>query len=347
MKISNIDLNQIDKFLSFNKRAYPLRKNIEKRFQYQIIDNPFLEDKNNPYGFFSYEDDKITGQFLINSFNFHFFGRDCKGFLACDFYVSENHRGECGAILALKAIRSFKPYFAIGVTEIAKKIHLSLGTKILGSLNKFIWLSNIFSPIIIIKYLLFKNKRIIKPNKTIQFPQNIITRGVEFKLINYLDSWTDYHWDDSLEFSRSLDFLSWRFFGSLKGYYFYLSQKTNNPFYFVVRKSIWKGLLLLLIVDYKIPYNDINAWQAVLKSSKLLAKMNSCDGVLTFSSHRFFDNGLKKSLFLKIGNPNLILTNFETSFSTKDINKRNSVFATMADSDTDFNFDESYSPFGL
>ena len=213
MKISNFNLNQFDSFLSFNKNIYPLRNNLEKRFQYQIIDNPFLKNKNNPYGFVSYnEDDQIIGQFLLNPFMFHFSGRDFNGFLACDYYVSENYRGECGAILALKAIRSFKPYFAIGVTEIAKKIHLSLGTKIIGSLDKFVWFRNIFSPIILIKYLLFKNKNIIRQNKKIQFPKKIVTHGVEFKLIEYLDSWNDYHWNDIIEFSRSLDFLRWRFF---------------------------------------------------------------------------------------------------------------------------------------
>ena len=348
MKVANLDLKEIDNFLNFNKKIYPERKNVKKRFQYQLIDNPALEDKTYPRIFLSFnENNEIVGQFLLNPFEFHFSGKGYKGFLGCDYYVLENYRGAYGAILALRAIRSSKSYFAIGVTEIAKKIHLSLGTKIIGSLNKFIWFRNIFIPILIAKNLISKNNSLMEYNKDSRFPASLSSHGVEFKLIENLDGWNDYHWDNTLEFSRPLDFLRWRFWGNLENYYFYLTKEFKNPYYFVVRKSTWKGLLLLSIVDYKIPYQDKRAWQTILKASKLLAKMSNCNGVVTFSSHKFFDDLLQKDFFFKIGKPNLILTNANINFSTENINKRNLVFATMADSDIDFDFNESYSPHGL
>jgi len=349
MRISGLEIDQVENFLNFNKKIYPQRNNERERFQYHLINNPLLKDKTHPYGFLAFnENNEIVGQFLLNPCEFYFSGQDYKGFFGCDYYVLEGYRGALGAFLAFKTIRSSKSYFAIGVTEIAQKIHLSLGTKIIGSLEKFIWFRNFFSPILVAKSLIAKNNSsLAKYNKNNHFPENLFSLGKEFKLVEYLDTWDNYHWNNTLEFSRSLEFLKWRFFGNLKGYYFYLSKDPKNLFYFTVRKSIWRGLFLIIIVDYKIPFQDKDAWKAILNASKLLAKLNNSDGVLTLSSHKFFDEGLRKEFFLKIGNPNLILTNVNINFSIEDAKRRNLVYATMADSDTDLNFDEALLKYSL
>ncbi|MBI5375230.1 MAG: hypothetical protein HZA77_07325 [Candidatus Schekmanbacteria bacterium] len=348
MKIAKIEPARIDNFLDFNKKSFPERKNTSERFKYQFIENPLLQDKEHPHGYLCYNDnDEIAGQFMASPFEFHLSGRDYKGYFGCDYYVSENSRGISGAVLACKAIRSYRPYFAIGLTETAKKIHLSLGTKVLGNLRKFIWVRNLINPLLITAKLYSKEGAKEGYYKNRRSPEKISSYGEEFVLADNSDGWNNYHWTDTLEFSRSPEFLKWRFFGTLKGYYFYLSKKSKNQSYFVVRKSMWRGMQFLLLLDYKVPYQDEKAFLAILKASKLLAKELGCDGVITFSSHMFFDQGLKKSFFFKIGNQNLILTNADIDSRESSINKREFVYATIADSDIDFDFDEGLCEYGF
>ena len=47
-KISNLNVSQLKEFMKFNKKAYPERVNAKKRFQWFFLDNPALEDKENP-----------------------------------------------------------------------------------------------------------------------------------------------------------------------------------------------------------------------------------------------------------------------------------------------------------
>ena len=156
-----------------------------------------------------------------------------------------------------------------------------------------------------------------------------------------LTEWEDYHWESTLEFSRSSEFLKWRFFNNYQKYWFYLEENQNNgskPMYFVVGKVFWKGVNILMLVDYKLPFGDTKGWKSILKLSKILAKKNNCDAIVTMSSHCFFDKGLKKNLFFRVGKKDLIITNAKIDLPKEKIHDRNFVYATMADSDLEFPF---------
>lgn len=338
-KISNLNVSQLKEFMKFNKKAYPERVNAKKRFQWFFLDNPALEDKENPNVLLYYKGNEIIGQFLLNPFEWHFNGKDYKGYWGVDYYVLKEHRSAGGALLAMKAIRGYKPYFTIGPSEVSKKIHLFFRTKIIGCVNKFIWFRNPFAAFLLAMNILFKKKS-DKKFKELEFPLSLYSNGIKFKLVNELSDWNEYHWNNTIEFSRSLEFLRWRFFNSFKKYYFYLINDSTMPAYFVVRKCFWRGLILLVIVDYKIPYGDINSWMSILKTSKLLAKITNCDGVIIMSSHQVFDKELKKNLFIKVGKGSLIITNAKIDVSDKVIQNRNLVYATMADCDLDINLAE-------
>jgi hypothetical protein len=63
-----------------------------------------------------------------------------------------------------------------------------------------------------------------------------------------------------------------------------------------------------------------------------------CDGVITHSSHRFFDRELKSNMFFKVGRDNFIMTYSKFHFPQNAFEERNFVLATSADSDVDLNF---------
>jgi hypothetical protein len=341
--LSSLDLSQLHNFIEFNQKSYPKRKNIEKHFKWQFLENPLLENKEKPNVLLCKKKDKIVGQFLFNPIEWYCLGKSYRSNWGVDNYVLEEHRGISGALMALKLIRGEIPYFGTGPSEIAKKMFLPAGLKTVGDMQRFFWFRNPLAPLIIAKHLLFRNSP-LKANQKVRddcFPPELFLNGYKFKLIKDLDNWEDHHWNDTLEFSRSREFLKWRFFNSFKKYHFYLADNSDDlqkPIYFVVRKYFWKGVSLLFVVDYKIPQGGVLGWRSILKASKSLAKINHCDGILTMSSHKFFDKELRKKLFFKVGKENLIITNTQLDVSDKIIQDRNLIYATMADSDLEFAF---------
>lgn len=340
MKICGLSPDYFDELIAFNEKVYPERKNFRYRFDAQFLSNPLLEKKEKPYGYISLSDkNEIVGQFLITPCQFHFTGKDYSGFFGNDFFVLEECRGEHGAMLALKAIRGSKPYFAIGVTEKALKIHLSVKTRVIGSMYKFVWFRNILSPLKMAKNIISGSGIASAKGKNEKFPEHINISGNEIKLSAIPEQREDYHWENALEFCRPANFLKWRFGGKPGNYGFYTFQSGYKDCYFVVRKCLWKGLNLLAIVDYRIPDRDEDSWITVMKASKKLAKTLKSDGMVTYSSNSFFDNLLKKEFFLRAGRPCYIMTNAKIDIPGNDVEERNSLFVTMADSDIDLNFD--------
>lgn len=337
MTILSLDIFRIKEFIDFNQRIYPERKDVEKHFQWQILDNPILENKKKPYVLLYYEKGKIVGQFLLNPFEWHFLERTYRGYFGINYYVLNEQRGVGGALLAMKAIRGYTPYFTIGPSEVSKKIHLSLKTRIVGNIHRFVWFRNFFVLLLIAVNIVFKNRLqlICRKDKEIRCPSLLSLNRFEFRLVTKLGDLKEYYWSKTLEFSRSPEFLRWRFFNDFKKYYFYLADNPGKYIYFVIRKYNWRGLIFLAIVDYKVPKGDFSSWRAILKASKILAKKNNCDGVITVSSHQFFDSELKRTGFIKIGRENPILTNAEMDILDKVIQDRNFVYVTMADGDID------------
>lgn len=343
MRISNLTKDQYRKFLKFNSEIYPARKDLAERFWVQLLDNPLLEDRSNPNILIAYnEDNQIIGQFVLMPFEYHFGSKCSKAFFGCDYFVSEEYRKTgAGALLALRAVNSFKPYFTMDVNEDAKKIHLSLNAEIIGSLYKFIWIRKVQGPIRMLLDSIFTEKLTSSHNRfeKMEFPETLRVSNFGYKLVDLLIQWEDLNWNDSiLEFSRSLEFINWRFLNRYHKYYFYMLDETNSSTYFVVREAFLKGLNLLAIVDYRVPFEDEGRFKSILSASKSLAKTGRRDGVITMSSHRFFDQILKNSLFVKVGTPALILTNAKLDVSKRVVKQRNFVYATMADGDIDFNY---------
>lgn len=344
MKICNLTTDKFEEFLKFNIEINPTRNDIVERFQFQILDNPLLKDKSCPHILFAYDDHhQIIGQHLHNPFEYYFKGRRLNGFFGYDFFVLEAYRNKgVGSALAKKAKADFYPHFGIGVSEISRKIHLALGNKVIGNLFIFIWIRNILSPFRYARKVILKNKDKPKVNRLIEleFPEVVTLDDHCYRRVASLKDWRYQFWnEDVMEFSRSLEFLNWRFLDKKDKYYFYLLDEAYSTTYFVIRKIYAKGLRLLAIVDYRIPFEDRCRFKSILHAAKHLAKMAGCDGVFTMSSHRFFDRILHWNFFFKVGRPINILTNADFNMPRENIDDRRSVLATMAESDLDFYFE--------
>lgn len=345
MEICKLTEEQYEAFFEFNRKINSKQKNIEEWFKFYFLLNPFVKDISNTNILIAFEENKIIGQALLNLFYYHYKGNLSKCFFGSNYYVLEEYRNTgVGAYLALKfTSNEFRPHFAIGVSKIAIKIHLSLNEKIIGDVHKFIWFRRYFSFVKVVFNSIHKSRRIFKSDnsKAIRFPEVLIGKNYKFNLIYFLKDWEFrcLH-DNILEFSRSLEYIRWRFFNEYRKYHFYLLEDQKSSTYFVLRNTFWKGLNLLLLVDYRVSNKDINGFKYILDASKRVARMLKCDGIITASSLKYFDNILKKNLFIRIGRPGLIMTNASINFNNVNIKKRNFVYATMADSDYDLIFGE-------
>lgn len=344
MTITNLTGDKFDGFFEFNKKINSTQKNIVERLTRQIFDNPLLTGKSHPSILIALDEkDQIIGQHLHNPVEYFYRGECKTGFFGFDFFVEEAYRGQgIGFSLASAGNQKFFPHFGLGVSESSKKILLSLNNKVIGNFYIYIWIRNIFSLIRLALHSLLNDKLIPRkgePNN-FRFPNELSFNGCRFNLIRSLNHWEYHPWnEDILEFSRSLSFLNWRFLNGQGNYSLYLLDEPDATTYFVTRRIYSRGLNLLALVDYRLPFEDEEKFKLILQASKLLARKAHCDGVYTISTVQFFDACLKRSLFFKRPKPITILTNAGINFPRTKIEQRKCVLATMADSDMDYYFD--------
>ncbi len=337
-KIEKVDQIDLDSFLNFNKYIFPNRRNLSKRFSWQYLENPIFKSNKKLNILISYDNsNNIVGQFLLSPFEFYQKNEIKKAFWGMDYHVLSENRGACGAVLARNAISKHKPYFTIGPSKFAKKISLALGAKVVGKLKKYMWFKN---PLDILRYKYSKESS--KNNgisDEIKFPNKILLSNATFQLTYNLQNYEDYCWDGIIQPSRSANFLKWRFLNSINKYYLYSSNSYSSPIFFVVRKCILNGMTFLLLVDFKIPFN-INCWEGIIKTTKKIAKLTKCDGIITMSSHSFFEKAMLKNFFFCFGGNLEILSNIDTDDFESNLLERTFIYATMADCDVDLCVEE-------
>jgi len=332
MPFSMLDRGRLEEYMEFYQKVYPERKDAKERFLWQCVKNPVLKDKNHPYVLLYYEGGNIVGQSILNPFMWHFRRKTYTDYFGIDWFLLENYRGPIGSALAIKTIKERPHYFGIGFSEMAEKIWRHLGCREIGKVKKFIWFRTPLITLNMLKYYFVKYQG---AKTRIKIPKRIMHKETEFLLAEDKGKiqWKEHPWKDTVEFSRNMEFIRWRFFESIKPYYFYISSDKEKLAYFIVRESFTKGLHLLLLVDYRISQGDTETFNSIIKVSKKIAKINKMNGIYTASSHRFFDNILKKNFFFDTRRDSLFLTNKKIDVPSNRIKKRDFTFVTMADSD--------------
>ena len=96
----------------------------------------------------------------------------------------------------------------------------------------------------------------------------------------------------------------------------------------------------MLLVDYKVPYRCEDGFSAIINATKSLTRRLNYDGIVTASSHKFFDKHLILNHFINrpIWSESFILTNENIPIDNYVIRNRDFVYSTLADSDAELNF---------
>lgn len=337
MPLTTLDAERFPAYFDFCRRNYPWRRHIPERFQQQVLNNPLLSVRDRPNILMVTDDaGAIVGHFGLNPFLYHHQGVLKPAFCGFDYFVEEAHRSGMGALLAMKALTAYRPFFAIGVSEVAEQIYLKLRCRTIGSLRRFLWLRSLLRWSKVVGDRLLGGQRPVRLQVD-YLPELVTVAGVTFsRLAEPTTGWQDAALPDAeLTFAHPPAFLRWRFFmPGLVRYGFYALNGAEADAWFVVRGFGWRGLSLLAVVDYRA--SAAGRFSKMLAAAKALAVECDRDGVIVFSSHHRFDAELLASGFGSIGRPSLIMTNASLQTSETTVKKREVVFATLADYDLDF-----------
>ncbi len=307
MKISNIDSEKIDEVILFNKEVYPVRKGVEDSINLRFFKNPYQKNGIQD-SYIIGSENEIAGQFLLMGTAFEFNSQKFYGIWGMDYIVKEEHRGSMlGSILAKKAIGS-GIHFGVNLSEVSLKIHLAFREKIIGEAFKFLKITNLFAtPKIFLKKGFHEAKKLSVPNEINGFQLKINPESID---CNWFSDF------ETLVFSRSKEFIGWKYFSEKDKYYFY--QKGNS--YFVVRSIFWKGLNCIMLVDCRYDFGNPTIFNEIISTTEKLSKKVGTDAILALSSSENEFDILKKHRFLKpkLGMP--IITNFKEEVKKINLN---------------------------
>ena len=340
MKVSMLRSTDFDAFIAFNRKAFPHRENVKAYFESTVLQNPHLEERDRTHCLIALDDgDRIIGQLPLNPMVCWLHGKSTLCHVGFDYYVEDGSRNTgAGALLAYRGIQGFKPYFGIGPSETARRISESLKAESIGAMYKWIWLRNAAFPFTLLTGAISRNSDSpANVSRSIDgLPRRLDDDGKVFCQASTSEGIVDSPWNDHvISFSRSPEVLKWRFLDR-PGYALYRSDAHPST-YFTVRTGRWKGLRWLILVDYRVRSGHREDFCSILKAVKRLSRALSSHGILTMSSHCFFDTRLRENKFLRVGKPILIMSNVEHRCSVEEIEKHRCIITTMADSDIEFN----------
>lgn len=326
-------------YIAFTQQIYPQRRHVAERFRVQVLDNPFLHDKTRPVVLLACtETGGIVGHYGLSPVRFHLGGSQQEGFSGFDFLVLPEHRqGGVGRELAATAL-SHEPYFGIGATPVAEHIYLKLGATTVGHMHRFFWLRGPVQLLYLAGEMALGRAWPRQPASVgdrARLPVQVTAQGVTWTRQTRWPEWQDVAWSPQvISFSRSAQFLTYRFLEHPQHYHLYAA--ASGDAYFVARRYPWRGLALLCLADYRLPPQDGAALDALLAAAKRLARAGRFDGVVVYSSLHFVDARLRVGGFRRMGQPTIVVAKGDLPLDAARIAARDYIFVTLADCDQDF-----------
>jgi len=323
MKLEALRPERYPEFYRFNQEIFPTRVSVPARFQFQIVDNPLLASKGVPDVALVAEDDgTILGQVILQPIEYHHDGTRAAGFMGVDLFVRESARNtRAGGALAFKIVRTYSPFFCVTISTAAEKVFGAIGIRSIGTMRKYLWIRGGRGLVGLARASLGASGRM----RPVVAPAQLGAGAARFVKATADDVGrvVQRPWPGGrLEFDRAPAFLAWRFFGVPDTYVTYLLEGDPSCFF----------------VHYRTASDRPDAFGAILRAVKTLARAGGFDGVATASSVDAFDTALKRAWFLEVGSPVPVLANLASD--------PKSLFVTLADADTDLRFDESGPVFG-
>lgn len=328
--IRKLEKEDLTALAEFNARVYPQRRGIEASFDYRWFRNPFFKELQSVIALD--KDDAIFGQLLLMPAECRYQGKVEAAAWSLDFIVENNKRGGIAGALLYKRAAGHQVNFGLGLAEMTSKISSALKVGKIGELHKYFRFESLAA---LLKYFLRINRNFWQkaPLSTVEI------KGNRFKRLNEvfdLDFPTDY-WADknTLEFSRSKDFLSWRFFQGEKSYLFYKLEndhKDKAPAYFVLRPIMWNGIPSFLVVDYR--YSSTRDYRLILKAIRKITRQQNRVFTIMGCSEPHAQKVLARRAYFKYGRSLSIVSTKES------LEELESILVTFADSDADSFFKE-------
>lgn len=328
MEIRTAKTSDVKALHEFNTRLFTEKKIDSKRYldfwlsksQHAINDIILLLD----------EKGSIVGETINSSMSYYYQDNKIHTVWGFDLIVEEKFRKDLwGLELMIQNKKMHPNIFATGSGPLALKINLKLGKQFLGEIRKYV---NILNPLWFPISIVRKNININK------FPKSVNLNGKSFSLIekDKLPNFTQPFNKDLLEISREKSFLQWRFFNKLHEYAIYQEKNSNN--YFVLRTTIIRHVISMILVDFRCETKIPNQFEMILKAAKKITNSLHVPILITGSSLGVFDQTLEKYHFKSIGRPRPILGILKVNERKKDIENRNFAFVTLADSDGETNW---------
>ena len=336
MTVRRIEDTDIKDLIEFNVKTYYDRDKIEESFKYRYLTTPFKESFKDESLIALNKEDKIIGQALLLPSRLTYKGKEYPMYWGMDYFVEQSYRGLSGVVLVKRTVEH-ENHFGVGLTEVSLAVHLAAGERIAGYMKKYIKLR---LTALALPFLFLNFKGIVKSRP---FPESLkVKKGKFVRVYNpeEIVSKAGYWNPELIEFSRSKEFINWRFFHYKNKYiiYKYVSDNDTNtekPTYFVVRPVVWRKLKCLLLVDYRHPDDKGELYDLILKAAKKLTRKTWRAASITGCSLPSNSKVLKKNWFVEFGTKLVVVSKFPLIHDINDCNT-DAIHVTFADSDCDF-----------
>jgi hypothetical protein len=338
MRLATLTPDRFADLYRFNAAVFPPRCSLEARFRFQVLENPLLADRDRPDVLLVLDDaDAIVGQVTLTPVDFLLGGERRRGFIGADLFVREEYRtGKAGAALSLRLVRSYSPFFCVGISVAAEKVFAAVGIRPVGALEKLLWLRLPAGIAGLGRAALGAASAFARP----AFPATVAASGLSFTRATAADAERvpdRPSADGALQFARSPAVLRWRLLSLPDVYALYLAD-TDPGCFFAVRASERRGLRMLALVDYRVDGPHDPRFGAIVAAAKRLAAATRLDGVAAMTSVPAHTAALRRAWFFPVGHPLPLLANLREPPPA--------IVVTMADADTDLRFDASGAVFG-
>lgn len=287
------------------------------------------------------DDDEVIGCNLFFSTNAKINDVKQKIYWSHNTLIDERYRGDAGTMLVLELIK--RKHFGFGLTAYSKKIFKIFNHAFLEKASMY-YIANRWIFKDSIRLFLNRNKK-----RTFDFPDKISTFNYSFQKINSsteLNIPNDGYWLQdkvNIDFIRDDFFLQHRFFENFNTYYFYkLIQKDNtkkDECYFVLRPIIWRKMIVLSVVDFRLDLDNKQQIELMLKVINKIAKKNRI-GIVILITNLIIDALIQTSkININIFNPFFISRNAKLDVVASEhygFANKPTLLITSADSDNDF-----------
>lgn len=337
MLVRKFEDNDYHSLVDFNTAVFNRRDQVEESIVYRFFKNPYTHQSEKEILVAVDTNNNIVGQILVLPSEFYLDGKKFPVFFGMDFFLYPEYRNSLAGVILGNKFKDLKHGYGIGLTDASLKIFKAFNYKILGYIPKYIKFNFILSNLI--SLIPIRKKKVRKYS----FPGSIRVESGMFIRVLEADGITSEveYWNKNLiEFTRSREFIEWRYFYYPDKYfvYKYLSEnkeESSKPSFFVVRPIVWKKLNCLLLVDYRFNTDDKAMFDNILKSTIEISTKLQFAATITGCSLPSCEKILRKKSFYEFGRALEIVTKFQSDKIDTDYNL-DKVLATFADADCDF-----------